>query len=407
MAGSLCLALSSMAQAASDIENRIAGLKKDVLDKVSAAAPEKATAQPAKPRRLLVFTNAPGFYHGSIPLAAKAVEIMGKKTGAYETVITDDPAAFDPENLKQYDAIFLDSTTGDMLKPTFREQEEPLRREEEPIRKKEEPLRKEEEALKKQTDAAKKANDEARLTELATKKEELKKKWATLNEELAPRKAELKKKWDALNVELAPKRKEADAKEAVYKKALLDFVNGGKGIAGAHACTDCYYNWREYGEMIGGYFSGHPYYKHIAKLDDPKHPTMAAFEGKPFDYDDEMYVFGPKGKDKEGRENQTYSREKQRVLLSIDVEATKARDTKWNEKAGNRADADYAISWVKKQGDGRIFYCSYGHSDSTWWNKTVLQHFLDGIQFAMGDLKGDITPVPWKPGETPKAEEKK
>lgn len=401
-AGFLCLALCSVVRAESDIEKRIAGLNKQALEKVTAAAPEKATVQPAKPRKVLVFTNAPGFYHGSIPLAAKAVEIMGKKTGAYETVITDDPAAFDPANLKQFDAIFLDSTTGDMLKTTFREQEEPLRREEEPIRKQEEPLRKEEDALKKQQDAAKKANDEAKLKELAAKKEELKKKWDTLNAELAPKKEELKKKRDALNAELAPKRKEADANEALYKKALLDFVNGGKGIAGAHACTDCYYGWREYGEMMGGYFTGHPYYKHVTRIDDPKHPTMAAFEGKSFDYDDEMYVFGPRGKDKEGRENQTYSREKQRVLLSIDAEATKAKDPKWNEKAGNRADADYAISWVRKQGDGRVFYCSYGHNDRTWWDRAVLRHFLDGIQFAIGDLKGDTTPVPLKPAEAPK-----
>ncbi|MCY3019931.1 MAG: hypothetical protein NTW87_12995, partial [Planctomycetota bacterium] len=101
--GLLCLALSSATQAASDIENRIAGLNKQQLEKVTAAAPEKATVQPAKPRKLLVFANATGFYHGSIPLAAKAVEIMGKKSGAYETTITDDPAAFTPENLKQYD----------------------------------------------------------------------------------------------------------------------------------------------------------------------------------------------------------------------------------------------------------------------------------------------------------------
>jgi type 1 glutamine amidotransferase len=81
----------------------------------------------------------------------------------------------------------------------------------------------------------------------------------------------------------------------------------------------------------------------------------------------------------------------QRVLLSIDVEASKI-----DIKQGGRTDGDYAISWVRKQGEGRIFYCSYGHNDGTWSNKVILQHFLDGIQFAMGDLKADTTPVPLK-----------
>ena len=43
------------------------------------------------------------------------VEYLGDKTGAWMTTITYDAAAITPENLKQYDAIFLDSTTGEFL----------------------------------------------------------------------------------------------------------------------------------------------------------------------------------------------------------------------------------------------------------------------------------------------------
>ena len=40
---------------------------------------------------------------------------------------------------------------------------------------------------------------------------------------------------------------------------LIDFVEkDGKGLAGIHAATDAYYDDRAYGEMIGGYFAGHP-----------------------------------------------------------------------------------------------------------------------------------------------------
>jgi uncharacterized protein len=43
------------------------------------------------------------------------VEYLGDKTGAWMTTITYDPASTTADNLKQYDAIFLDSTTGAFL----------------------------------------------------------------------------------------------------------------------------------------------------------------------------------------------------------------------------------------------------------------------------------------------------
>jgi len=57
-------------------------------------------------------------------------------------------------------------------------------------------------------------------------------------------------------------------------------------------------------------------------------------------------------------------------------------------------DADTGISWVKTVGKGRIFYCSLGHNDHILWNPAVLQHYLDGIQFAFGDYKVDTRPKP-------------
>ena len=50
--------------------------------------------------------------HASIPLAARTIEALGQKTGAWTTVITYNAADINAENLQQYDAIFLASTTG-------------------------------------------------------------------------------------------------------------------------------------------------------------------------------------------------------------------------------------------------------------------------------------------------------
>ena len=77
------------------------------LQKIEDAVPTKATAKPTRPRKLLVFTLCKGFVHSSIPYATKALEIMGKKTGAFEIVQSEDMSMFKPENLEDFDAIFF------------------------------------------------------------------------------------------------------------------------------------------------------------------------------------------------------------------------------------------------------------------------------------------------------------
>ena len=88
------------------------------------------------------------------------------------------------------------------------------------------------------------------------------------------------------------------------------------------------------------------------------------------------------------------SREDLRVLLSLDMSKTSAK--------GGRKDDDYAVSWVHSVGEGRVFYCSLGHRDEIFWNPRILRHYLDGIQYALGDLKANDTPSA-KLAEQPKA----
>ena len=80
-----------------------------------AALPATAPAKPARARKVLVLGNARGYVHSSIPLAAKTIEELGKKTGAWTTTITYDPADINTKNLEQYDALFLSNTTGCFL----------------------------------------------------------------------------------------------------------------------------------------------------------------------------------------------------------------------------------------------------------------------------------------------------
>ena len=85
------------------------------VEKMIAALPAKASAKPQQPRKILVLAAARGWVHSSIPLAARMMEEMGKKTGAWTATTTYEASDVNAENLKQYDAIFLDSTTGMFL----------------------------------------------------------------------------------------------------------------------------------------------------------------------------------------------------------------------------------------------------------------------------------------------------
>jgi type 1 glutamine amidotransferase len=166
-------------------------------------------------------------------------------------------------------------------------------------------------------------------------------------------------------------------------KALMDFIKSGKGIVGIHAATDNFYEWPEAMEMMGGKFTGHPWGSGgtwAVKIDEPDHPLTAAFKGKGFKIKDEIYRTDPP----------LYSRDKQFILMSLDMSDKTTR----NVNGFKPTDVDTGISWIKSWGKGRVFYCSLGHNDHIFWNPAVLQHYLDGIQFAFGDYKVDTKPKP-------------
>ena len=51
---------------------------------------------------------------------------------------------------------------------------------------------------------------------------------------------------------------------------------------------------------------------------------------------------------------------------------------------GKRPDKDYAVSWVRDFGQGRVFYTSLGHEDAVWNDPKVQEHMLGGIKWALG-----------------------
>jgi type 1 glutamine amidotransferase len=84
---------------------------------IEAALPQTAIVAPKAARRVLVFSATAGYRHRSISTGKLALAKLGAASGAYEAVVSDDPANFEPEALKAFDAVILLSPTQDFFMP--------------------------------------------------------------------------------------------------------------------------------------------------------------------------------------------------------------------------------------------------------------------------------------------------
>jgi len=149
------------------------------------------------------------------------------------------------------------------------------------------------------------------------------------------------------------------------KRAIVDFVKEGKGFVGVHNATDTFYKFPEYGEMIGGYFNGHPWTQEVYVIvEDRNHPSTRHLPER-FKVKEEVYTF------------RNWSREKTHVLISLDNSSV-------DLSKGTRPDHDYALAWCHSYGKGRVFYTAFGHFTALWREEWFQKHLLGGILWAMG-----------------------
>jgi type 1 glutamine amidotransferase len=176
--------------------------------------------------------------------------------------------------------------------------------------------------------------------------------------------------------------------DPALRQSLVEFIYAGGGLMGVHGTSVAFTkwpgaveDWPEFGIMLGARGANHKANdEHVfIKLDDPTHPIIQPFGGD-FDYRDEFF-----------RVHEPYSRNRVRVLLSIDTAKT---DMKQTPSLGRveRADNDYALAWVRQYGRGRVFYCGFAHHPSVFWDPKMLQFYLAATQFALGDLPAPTTP---------------
>jgi type 1 glutamine amidotransferase len=360
-----------------------------------AALPDRAPVKPKQPRRVLVLGRAQGFVHSSIPLAARTIEEIGKKTSAWSTTITYDPADINDANLKQYDAIFLASTTGAFL-------DDP-------------------------NDAAATAARRKALLDFVRGGKGLAGIHAATDSYHQSSKppAGGRGGGGAINFAIVPVLmqmmagdKNADGRltreeftgvadtwfnsmDAAKsgRVAQADFPQrfaalppppqpGGTGRGNGQApATDLgpdtqIGTWPEFNKMIGGFFKFHwnDGQSITVKLDEPNHPLNAPFKGMEYVIVDETYTFG----------RDTYSRQNLRVLTSIDYGKMSAEDKA--KEQNPRPDGDYALSWIRREGKGRVFYEAHGHNEKVYAIKPLLEHITAGMQYVLGDLQADDSP---------------
>ncbi len=156
------------------------------------------------------------------------------------------------------------------------------------------------------------------------------------------------------------------------KADLLQFVKSGKGFAGSHCATDTYYNWPEYGNLIGAYFDGHPWHQKVNIIVEDKKNPATKHLGDSFTITDEIYEF-----------KAPYDREKLHVLMHLDTT---------NLKMGKRADRDNAIAWIHEYGKGRVFYTALGHREEVWKDERFQKHMIGGLRYVLGLEDADATP---------------
>lgn len=272
-------------------------------EKIAEAIPGEPYAKPEKPRKLLVFSKTNGFRHASIATGKVLITEMGRKTGAFEAVVSDDLVNFESPHLNQFDAVCFLSTTQNVFAPSQAE-------------------------------------------------------WMAMSD---------------------ADKKAAGEREARLKGNLMEFIKSGRGFIGIHAATDCCYEWPEFGQMINGWFDGHPWTADtpVSVKVEPgqeQHPLVAMFEGRNVEFKEEIYQL-----------KDPYDSKAVHMLLRLDTEKTDM--TKQGIK---RTDKDFGIAWARHWDKGRVFYCSLGHNHEIYWHPKVVRHYLAGIQWALGDYQVEV-----------------
>jgi type 1 glutamine amidotransferase len=151
------------------------------------------------------------------------------------------------------------------------------------------------------------------------------------------------------------------------KQALTDFVRGGGGFLGVHSATDTFYQWPEYGKLIGGYFNEHPWHQSVRiEIADRSNP-LVAFLGASMTLADEIYQI------------RDFDAAGSQILLRLDPTSVDlTRPTVHRQPYG------WPLAWTRAYGSGRVFYSALGHEEAVWRDARYQKVLRGAVLWAMG-----------------------
>ena len=140
---------------------------------------------------------------------------------------------------------------------------------------------------------------------------------------------------------------------------LKNYVENGGGFVPVHCASWCFANEPGFDQLVGGRFKSHQGTEFAAKIVKPDHPALK--DVKEFTAWDETYFH-------------SNHNPKNRTVLMV-------RDA----MKGDPHTEPEPWTWVRTQGNGRIFYTASGHDQRVWNNTGFHQLLKSGILWAVGD----------------------
>jgi hypothetical protein len=148
---------------------------------------------------------------------------------------------------------------------------------------------------------------------------------------------------------------------------------GSLAVLGLHSATDASHGWKEYGQLLGARFDGHPWTQPFRiTVADREHPATANLEDE-WPWDDEVYLF---------RE----LRPDARVLLRVSEDQLDL-----SVPGGRIPECGLPLAWCFGEAAERTFYSALGHFPLAWERPDHLRYLAGGLAWL---LHGDRAPEP-------------
>ena len=184
--------------------------------------------------------------------------------------------------------------------------------------------------------------------------------------------------WDQLRAESTADSAAVMAKAQELESNLIEFVSKGGGLLLLHGAVTTLNNSSKFSDLVGASFDYHPPQQQVqVKLENPSHPLVAAFPKEGFSHVDEPYFY-----------KNAYSKLNFTPLLYFDNDQIRSQRANQELKSGKTY-----VAWIRPEGKGKVMYISPSHNAQSFENPALLQFFLDGLQYVVGDVNCDETPI--------------